>query len=54
MELGLGGKAVLVTFVSTHCPDVCPLIAQNLNAALHRLGSARSHVRVIAVSWPST
>ncbi len=33
-----------------HCPDVCPLIAQNLNAALRRLGAARTRVRVLAVS----
>jgi protein SCO1/2 len=41
---------VLVTFLYVHCPDVCPLIAQNLNAALRQLGPARSRVRVLAVS----
>jgi protein SCO1/2 len=25
------GKVVLVTFLYTNCPDVCPLITQNLN-----------------------
>jgi protein SCO1/2 len=45
------GKLVLVTFLYTHCPDVCPLIAQNLNAALRALpASQRDGVRVIAVS----
>jgi protein SCO1/2 len=44
------GRYVLVTFLYVHCTDVCPLIAQNLNAALRRLGAARSHVRVVAVS----
>jgi protein SCO1 len=44
------GRFVLVTFLYTHCPDVCPLIAENLNAALRRLGPGRSRVRVIAVS----
>ncbi len=44
------GKLVLVTFLYTHCPDVCPLIAENLNRALRRLGPARAAVRVIAVS----
>ena len=43
------GHWVLVTFLYTHCPDVCPLIAQNLNGALHQLGSA-ANVRVLAVS----
>jgi len=41
---------VLVTFLYVHCPDVCPLIAQNLNAALRQLGPSRSRVRVLAVS----
>ena len=43
------GRFVLVTFLYTHCPDVCPLIAQNLNTALRALGPA-SGVRVLAVS----
>jgi protein SCO1/2 len=43
------GRYVLVTFLYTHCPDVCPLIAQNLNLALRTLGPA-SGVRVLAVS----
>jgi protein SCO1/2 len=42
---------VLVTFIYTHCPDVCPLITQNLNAALRVIGlTARKQVRVLAVS----
>jgi protein SCO1/2 len=45
------GRYVLVTFIYTHCPDVCPLITQNLNAALRTIGpSARKQVRVLAVS----
>jgi protein SCO1/2 len=47
---GQRGRYVLVTFLYVHCPDVCPLIAQNLNAALRQLGPARSKVRVLAVS----
>jgi len=47
---GQRGRYVLVTFLYVHCPDVCPLIAQNLNAALRQLGSARRRVRVLAVS----
>ena len=42
---------MLVTFIYTQCPDVCPLITQNLNAALRAIGpSARNRVRVLAVS----
>jgi protein SCO1/2 len=45
------GKAVLVTFLYTSCPDVCPLIASNLRVALNLLGSKMdAKVQVIAVS----
>jgi protein SCO1/2 len=44
------GKAVLVTFLYTNCPDVCPLIASNLRVALNMLGSRASEAQVIAVS----
>lgn len=44
------GKLVLVTFLYTNCPDVCPLITQNLNQALQMLGPERDDVRVLAVS----
>lgn len=45
------GKAVLLTFLYTHCPDVCPIIASNLAVALNMLGPAKAEkVQVIAVS----
>jgi protein SCO1/2 len=44
------GKLVLVTFIYTHCPDVCPLITQNLNDALQQLGTKRKDVSVLAIS----
>jgi len=45
------GKAVLVTFLYTNCPDVCPLIASNLRVAENLLGSkGASKVQLIAVS----
>ena len=45
------GKAVLITFLYVHCPDVCPLIASNLNIALRGLDpDQRQDVRVLAVS----
>jgi protein SCO1 len=45
------GKAVLVTFLYTKCPDVCPLIASNLGVALNLMGPAKaSRVQAIAVS----
>jgi protein SCO1/2 len=45
------GKAVLVTFLYTKCPDVCPIITSNLGVALNAMGPAKaSKVQVIAVS----
>jgi protein SCO1 len=44
------GKAVLLTFIYDHCPDVCPLIVSNLHTALLRLGTAASKLQIIAVS----
>lgn len=44
------GHAALVTFIYTHCPDVCPLIVANLHNTLALLGPRSSEVRVIGVS----
>jgi protein SCO1 len=44
------GKAVLVLFIYTHCPDICPLMVGHLHAAQHELGSEASKVQIIAVS----
>jgi protein SCO1/2 len=45
------GKAVLVTFLYTSCPDICPLITSNLRVALNLMGPAKaSKVQIIAVS----
>lgn len=44
------GKAVLVTFIYTHCPDVCPLIASNLKTAQAELGSKAKDLQILAVS----
>jgi protein SCO1/2 len=41
---------VLVTFLYTNCPDLCPLTATNINTALGTLGKAKSRVAVLAVS----
>jgi protein SCO1/2 len=45
------GKAVLVTFIYDHCPDVCPLIVSNLHAAQNQMSAAeRKQLQIIAVS----
>jgi protein SCO1 len=44
------GKAVLVLFIYTHCPDICPLMVGHLHAALAKLGPEASKVQIIAVS----
>jgi protein SCO1 len=44
------GKVVVLTFLYTHCPDLCPLTAVHVQAALGRLGARRTGVSVLAVS----
>jgi protein SCO1 len=45
------GKPVLITFVYTHCPDVCPLIVSNLRVAQNLMGAGGAQkAQVIAVS----
>jgi protein SCO1/2 len=44
------GRPVAVTFLFTRCPDVCPIIGQDLRAALEALGAASREVTVLAVS----
>jgi protein SCO1/2 len=45
------GKAVYVTFLYAHCPDVCPLIASNLHNAYSQMTPAeRAKVDIVAVS----
>lgn len=44
------GKAVLVTFLYTHCPDLCPVIVGNLHTAQSELGPEAQHLQIIAVS----
>jgi protein SCO1/2 len=44
------GKVVVLTFLYTHCPDLCPLTAVHIDEAVSRLGPGRAGVTVLAVS----
>ncbi len=44
------GKAVLLTFIYTHCPDICPLIVSHLKTAQAELGDKAKDMQIIAVS----
>jgi protein SCO1/2 len=44
------GKAVLVTFIYTHCPDVCPLIVSHMKTAQALLGPRAKDLQILAVS----
>lgn len=46
----LRGKPYLVTFLFVNCPDVCPLIGQELKQTLERLGPQARDVAVVAIS----
>jgi protein SCO1/2 len=44
------GKAVVVVFGFTHCPDVCPTTLANLAATMKQLGPDASQVQVLFVT----
>jgi protein SCO1/2 len=44
------GKAVILYFGYTHCPDECPTTLANLASVLKRLGPQANDVRVLFVS----
>jgi len=44
------GQPVVLTFLYTHCPDECPLIADQLRQTLLQLGPDAGKVAVLAVS----
>jgi len=46
----LAGRPFAVTFLYARCGDVCPLIGQELRAALAQLGPAARETAVVAVS----
>ncbi len=47
---GFRGKAVALTFLYTHCPDICPVVADQMRATYQRLGDLTGRVAFVAVS----
>lgn len=47
----LQGKAVALTFIYTHCPDICPLITQHLRQAYEQLpADKQERVALVAIT----
>ena len=46
----LKGKPVVLTFLYTNCPDVCPIITAKLNQTLQLLGPDASKVEIVAIT----
>lgn len=44
------GKAVLLTFGYTHCPDICPTTLATLSAMMDKLGKEAERVQVLFVT----
>ncbi|MGH2468750.1 MAG: SCO family protein [Chloroflexota bacterium] len=44
------GEPVVLTFLYTSCPDVCPLIADKLHQTYNLLGGRASHVGILAIT----
>jgi protein SCO1 len=44
------GKVVLLTFISSHCTDICPLTAEMLSRTRDLLGSKAHGVQLVAVN----
>ncbi len=52
-EAGLNdhrGKVVLLTFLYTNCPDVCPITTSQLRSAQEMLGDSADDIAIVAVS----
>ena len=47
---GLAGKVVVLTFLYTHCPDICPLTAETLLRAHKLLEHQAEEVEFVAVT----
>ena len=44
------GSAVVLTFMDSHCTDICPIVSQEFVDAYHDLGAAAAHTVFVAVN----
>ena len=44
------GKVVVLTFLYTYCPDICPIVAHHIKSAHERLGDDAGDVSIVVVS----
>lgn len=44
------GKPVVLTFLYTHCPDICPLTAERLHSTMLELGKDARNVGMLAIT----
>lgn len=50
VQVPRAGRPAVVTFLFANCPDVCPLVAQEISQALDDAGPAADGVDVVAIS----
>ena len=46
----LAGKVVVLTFLYTYCPDVCPIVTETLRRTRERLGDDADQVEFVAIT----
>lgn len=44
------GKVVVLTFLYTYCPDICPIVAHHVKGVSERLGDEAGEVSIVIVS----
>lgn len=48
------GSVLLVNFIFTSCPDVCPMLSKQMEKIMTRFSTASPHVRLISISVDPT
>ena len=50
VQVPRAGRPAIVTFLFANCPDVCPLVGQEISQALEMAGPAADGIDVVAIS----